>query len=162
MAFELFAVHINFNIMYMILLAVLIFAVEMAFFFIPGISISSLLIAMAAVHYGIVPAFLISLPPIVLAHFILIRNPMVFMADAITLILMVFFGANFGKSIIGFSNFWGWSIYGAAFSLAKWGVALPLGYMFGSNIAKRMREIILEPIGSFFVFKLFFLFMFLF
>jgi len=82
--------------------------------------------------------------------------------DIMTIIPMTLFAATLGPTLIGFSKFWGWSIFGALFSVVKWGVALPLGYALGSNIAKRMREILLEPIGSFFVFKLNFVFAFLF
>ena len=146
----------------LILLAGLIFAVELAFFFIPGVSLSSLLIAMAAMHYGFVTTFVISIIPIVAAHFLLIRKPTVFIADILTIIPMILFGAYFGKTIIGFSGFWGWSILGALFSIVKWGIALPVGYMLGGSIPKRIRELFLEPAGSFFIFKLNFLFLFLF
>src|SRR3989344_3481703 len=162
MALELLALPANLSIVNMLLLAFLIFAVEIIFFFIPGISVSGLLIAMAALHYGFPLTFIVSIIPIVAAHFLLIKRPTVFIADIMTIIPMILFAATLGPTLIGFSKFWGWSIFGALFSVVKWGVALPVGYALGSNIAKRMREILLEPIGSFFVFKLNFVFAFLF
>ena len=162
MVVELLAFPANVNIINLVILAFLIFVTELIFFFIPGISLSGLLIAMSALHYGFLLTFIVSIIPIVIAHFFLIRRPTVFIADIMTIIPMILFAATLGPVLIGFSKFWGWSIFGALFSVVKWGVALPVGYALGSNIAKRMREILLEPIGSFFVFKLNFVFAFLF
>ena len=162
MAVELLAIPANLSIVNLLLLAFLIFAVELVFFFIPGISLSGLLIAMSAIHYGFLLTFIVSIIPIAAAHFLLIKRPTVFIADIMTIIPMTLFAATLGPTLIGFSKFWGWSIFGALFSVVKWGVALPLGYALGSNLAKRLRGILLEPIGSFFVFKLNFVFAFLF
>ena len=162
MAVELLAIPANLSIVNLLLLAFLIFAVELVFFFIPGISLSGLLIAMSAIHYGFLLTFIVSIIPIAAAHFLLIKRPTVFIADIMTIIPMTLFAATLGPTLIGFSKFWGWSMFGALFSVVKWGVALPVGYALGGNIAKRMREILLEPIGSFFVFKLNFVFAFLF
>ncbi len=162
MAIELLALPMKLNIVNLLLLAFLIFAVELVFFFVPGISLSGLLIAMSALHYGFFLTFIVAIIPITAAHFLLIKRPTVFIADIMTIIPMIIFAVSLGPTLIGLSKFWGWGIFGALFSVVKWGVALPLGYALGSNIAKRMREILLEPIGSFFVFKLNFVFAFLF
>ena len=162
MVVELLAFPANVNIINLVILAFLIFAVEIIFFFIPGVSLSGLLIAMAALRYGFLITFIVSIIPIVAAHFLLIKRPTVFIADIMTIIPMILFAVSVGPELIGFSKFWGWSIFGALFSVVKWGVALPVGYALGGSIAKRMREILLEPVGSFFVFKLNFVFAFLF
>ena len=143
--------------------AAVLFAVELIFFLIPGVSVSSLLIALACLYYPFWIVFAISLFPVYFAHILLTRNPSAIVPDFLTLLPMVAFGTFAGPVILNsFGGFLGWSVYGALFSLVKWGIAIPVGIMTGRAMGKRLRELILEPIGSSLIFqaKTFFFFLF--
>ncbi len=147
----------------LVVLAAVIFAVELVFFLIPGVSLSSLIIALACLYYPFWIVFAISLFPVFAAHFLITKNPSAIVPDFLTLLPMVAFGQFAGPIILkSFGGFLGWSVYGALFSLVKWGVAIPVGVMTGRSMGKRFREIILEPLFSSVIFqaKGFFFFLF--
>jgi len=147
----------------LIVLAAVLFAVELALFLVPGVSLSSLIIALACLYYPFWIVFAVSLFPVFLAHFLITKNPSAIVPDFLTLLPMVAFWVFAGPLILkNFSGFLGWSVYGALFSLVKWGGALPVGIMTGRSMGKRFRELLLEPIGSSIIFqgKTFFFFLF--
>ena len=136
------------------------FVLELAFFVVPGISFTSLLIATASMYVGFVPTFVVCLVAINAAHFIWRKDVTLFMPNAITLLAMIGYASFFGPDIISAV---GWGVFGLGMGLVKWGTALPLGFVFGKNVPKRVMNIVLEPPFNFFIFwKLNFLFMFLF
>lgn len=142
-----------------LLATALIFITELALFYIPGFSLSSLLIALCGLKFGFVPTLMISAPPVMIAHFILRKDVAMFSADLITIIPMIAFASEFGALVI---EMFGWGLFGAFFGLVKWGMATAAGVLFGRNIAKRIREFFVEPIVNYFVFThLLFLFAFL-
>ena len=147
----------------LLMLIAVIFVVELAFFFIPGVSVSSLVIALACLYYPFWIVFTIAIIPIYAAHFILLKNPGIMVADFLILFPMILFGAIAGPIVLKtFGGILGWSIYGATFSLVKWGVAIPVGMMTGGSMGKRFRELVLEPLVSSLLFQLkgFFFFLF--
>ncbi|MFH1424680.1 MAG: hypothetical protein ABIG20_03290 [archaeon] len=137
------------DIMTFIIIAVLLFLVELVFYLIPGVSLSSLLIGMTAIAFGFVPVFVISLFAILAAHFVLRKDISLFMPDIFTLVPMVAFATFLGAGTI---DMFGWGIYGALLGLVKWGAAILTGFMFGRNMAKRYMEVLLEPVLNFFIF----------
>jgi len=140
--------------------AILLFIVELVFFLIPGISLSTLLIGLAGIALGFLPVFLISLFAILAAHFLLKKDISMFVPDILTLIPLVAYAAFLGSWTI---STLGWPAYGVILGLVKWGVAIPVGFMTGRNMAKRYREVILEPIVNGLIFwKLVFIFEWLF
>ena len=147
----------------LLVLAAVLFAVELAFFLIPGVSVSSLLIALACLYYPFWIVFAVSLFPVFFAHFLITKNPSAIVPDFLTLLPMVAFGTFAGPVILSsVSGFLGWSLYGVTFSLVKWGVAIPVGIMTGRSMGKRLRELVLEPLVSSILFqaKTFFFFLF--
>jgi hypothetical protein len=148
------------SIMWLSIIAILLFAVELIFFLIPGISLSSLMIAIAAIEIGFVPTLVVSIIAIEAAHFILRKDISMFVPDILTLVPLIGFGAFYGTWMIGA---FGWGIYGLSFGLIKWGIAIPVGLVTGRNMGKRVRELVLEPPLNFLIFlKLNFIFLFLF
>lgn len=162
--FETFlqAVSLNF-IAVLSMIVILLLAVELMFYFVPGVSISSLLIAMASVHLGFLPVLMAGLVGIGLAHFIIRRDFTVVLIAFIILIPMTALGAFLGPEIIEYFGAFGWPMLGILMGITKWGCGMPIGFILGRNMSKRSREIILEPVFNFFIFwKLRFLLMFLF
>ena len=144
----------------LLILMVALFGLEMLFFYVPGISLTSMGVAVTAMFAGFIPTFVITFISVGTAHVILRRNVQILIPDALVLAPMVGFAAFFGQSVIGL---WGWAAFGAAMGVVKWGTAIGVGMMLGQNMAKRWREIILEPIGNSLIFwKLNFIFLFLF
>ena len=142
---------------------ILIAVFEILFYFIPGLSVSSLLIAMASIKFGFLPAFLVSFFGIELAHFIIRKDIMIALLDLFSLLPMVAFGAFYGTIAIEHFGSFGWPLLGVFMGLIKWGVAIPTGFLFGRNMSKRFREILLEPTINVFIFwKVRLLFAFLF
>ena|GEM_PF-2353861 len=145
---------------WLIALALVLFASELAFFLIPGVSLSSLLIGMSCLYLGFAPTLIASAFAINIAHFILRRDISMFIANLLTLIPLIGFGTVYGPWVV--ASF-GWGVYGVSIGLVKWGTSIPVGYLLGRNMAKRFRDFFLEPTINFFVFlKLHGLFMFLF
>ncbi len=145
------------------MLVVLLLVVELLFYFVPGTSISSLLIAMASVYLGFLPVLFAGFIGIGLAHFIIRRDFTLVVIAFITLVPMVALGAFLGEIIIEYFEGFGWPMLGVLMGLTKWGAGIPIGFALGRSMKKRAREIILEPTFNFFIFwKLRFLFMFLF
>ena len=144
----------------LITVAILLFIVELVFFMIPGVSLSTLLIGLAGIALGFLPVFLISLVAILAAHFLIRKDISLFVPDILTLIPLVAYAAFLGSWTIATL---GWPAYGIILGLVKWGVAIPVGMMTGHNMPKRYREVILEPIVNGLIFwKLVFIFEWLF
>ena len=147
------------EILLMIAVAVIILFVELLLFFVPGLSLSTLFIALACAKFGFVPSLAIVIPPIIIAHFIILKNPSIVIGDTIAVIVMVLFGVHAGPWLI---NTIGWGFYGMLFGVVKWGTMLLLSLIYGGNTAKRVQNLVMEPIGNFFIFwKLRLLFAFL-
>lgn len=145
---------------WLVVLAVVLFFSELAFFLVPGVSLSSLLIGMSCIYIGFVPTLIASAFAINIAHFILRRDISMFIANLLTLLPLIGFGAFYGTWMV---ESFGWGIYGVSIGLVKWGISIPVGYLLGRNMAKRFRDFFLEPTINFFIFlKLHGLFMFLF
>lgn len=145
------------DIVLLLMIAVLLFLVELVFFLVPGVSLSTLVIGMVAMAFGFVPVLIISLVAILAAHFLIRKDISMFLPDIFTLVPLIAFASFFGSWALGAL---GWGFYGVALGLIKWGVAIPTGFMLGRNMAKRYREVVLEPVVNFFVFTyLSFLFM---
>jgi len=144
----------------LIILLVVLFTLELLFFYVPGISLTSLGIGVMSLFAGFLPTFVVSLISVGAAHVILRKDFSILFADAMTLTPMVLFGSFFGQAVI---DLWGWGAFGAAMGVIKWGTALGVGMMLGRNMAKRMRELVLEPVANYFIFwKLSFIFLLLF
>ena len=147
------------EILLMVLVAALILITELVLFYVPGVSISTLLIAIACLKFGFVPCLAIVIPPIIIAHFIWLKNPSIVIGDIITMIVMIFFGVHAGPFLIKYA---GWAIFGVLFGLVKWGAMIVMTLLYGGNMTKRVQNLFLEPIFNFFIFwKLRFLFAFL-
>lgn len=147
------------NIGWLALIALLLFGLEVVFFLVPGISFSSLLIAIAAIALGFVPTLVISMLAILPAHFILRKDISMFVPDIMVLVPLVAFTSMYGASML---SAFGWGIYGLSVGLLKWGIAIPVGIGLGRNVTKRLRDFILEPPINYLIFwKLHFLFAFL-
>ncbi|MFH1450581.1 MAG: hypothetical protein ABIF92_01210, partial [archaeon] len=144
------------DIFLMIGVALLILAVELLLFFVPGVSVSTLLIALSCLKFGFVPSLAVVIPPIIIAHFILLKNPSIAIGDTIAMIVMILFGVNAGPWLI---DTVGWGFYGALFGVVKWGTMILVALLYGGNVTKRVQNIFLEPVFNFFIFwKLRFLF----
>lgn len=137
------------DIALLLMIAVLLFMVELVFYIVPGVSLSTLLIGMVAIPFGFTPVLIISIFAILTAHFLIRKDITMFVPDIFTLIPMIAFAAFLGPWAI--ANL-GWGLYGASLAVIKWGVAIPVGFTMGRNMAKRYREVILEPIVCFFIF----------
>lgn len=151
--------HISQDVLLMIGTALLILVAELVFFFVPGVSFSSLLIALACIRFGFVPSLAIVIPPIIIAHLILLKNPAIIVNDLTTMMIMLLFGAYAGPFL---TDAIGWGFYGAIFGLVKWGALIGLSFVYGGSMPKRVQNIVLEPIFNMLIFwKLRFLFGFL-
>jgi len=140
----------------MLLTAVLILVVELALFYVPGASLSTLLIALSCAKFGFVPSLAIVIPPIVIAHLIWLKNPSIVIGDTITIIVMLLFGVHAGPFLI---ETIGWGVYGVLFGVVKWGSSLIMTLIYGGNTTKRVQNLVLEPVFNFFIFwKLRFIF----
>ena len=133
----------------MLLVAVLILAAELLLFFVPGISLSTLLIALSCAKFGFVPSLAIVIPPIIIAHFLILKNPSIAIGDTVAMIVMLLFGVHAGPFLI---DSIGWGFYGVLFGIVKWGTMVGLVFIYGGNMTKRVQNLVLEPIGNFFIF----------
>jgi hypothetical protein len=133
----------------MLLVAVLIFFAELVFFFVPGLSLSTLFIAMACIKFGFVPSLAIAIPPILIVHLFYMKNPSIAVGDIVTMVIMVLFGSYAGPYIISTV---GWGLFGSLFGFVKWGTMILTSFMYGGNMGKRVQNILLEPIFNFFIF----------
>jgi len=137
------------DILLMLGVAGLILATELILFFAPGVSISTLLIALTCMKFGFVPSLAIVIPPIIIAHYILLRNPTIAIGDTVAMVVMVLFGAYAGPWLIASV---GWGIFGVLFGIVKWGTLFVLSFMYGGNKSKRIQNLFLEPVFNFFIF----------
>jgi hypothetical protein len=134
----------------LILLSVVLFAAEMIFYFVPGVSLSSLIIGFVAMKLGFTMTFVISLVAIESAHLILRKGDFsVLMPGIATLAPMVAFATFAGPWIV---NTLGWGLYGVSIGLTKWGFALLAGHFMGRNMPKRLHNVVLEPVLNYFIF----------
>lgn len=97
----------------------LLLVVELLFYFAPGVSLSSLLIAMLAVEFGFLPALLAGFIGVELAHFIIRRDPMIAVIGFIVLAPMAAVSAFFGPAIIEEFGTFGWPLLGAVIGAVK-------------------------------------------
>jgi len=147
------------NILLIIGLILLIFVVEVVCYLLPGVSLSSLIIAISGMALGFAPTLLICVIAVNAAHLLLRRDFTILVPNLMTLVPMVLFASVYGGPIV---NALGWGVYGLAFGVVKWGVAIIAGTLTGRNTAKRVRDFFLEPPINYLIFaKLHFLFAFL-
>jgi hypothetical protein len=113
------------------------------------LSLSTLFIALSCAKFGFVPSLIIVLPPIIIAHFLILKNPSIVIGDTVALIVMLLFGVNAGPWII---DTFGWGVYGTLFGIVKWGSLVAMTFLYGGNMTKRVQNLALEPIFNFFIF----------
>lgn len=130
-------------------ITILLFFLELLFYFVPGISLSSLFIAIAGIAFGFVQTFVISLVAVEFAHIILRKDFSIVIPDVIVLVPIVAFASFYGSFVL---ETFGWGIYGSLIGIIKWGVAIASGFLVGRDMSKRIREFILEPIANYLIF----------
>jgi len=111
---------------WLIALALVLFASELAFFLIPGVSLSSLLIGMSCLYLGFAPTLIASAFAINIAHFILRRDISMFIANLLTLIPLIGFGTVYGPPL-GWLQASAGAFMGVSIGLVKWGTSNTCG-----------------------------------
>lgn len=130
----------------------MLFVSELLFFYVPGFSISNLILTVIAMAFGFGPTFVIGLLSILPAHFILRKDMTMMIVSFFTLVPMVTLASFYGAYIV---NLLGWPMLGFVVSVVKWGSSIVIGVLMGRTMPKKILNIMLEPLISIPVFWIF-------
>ncbi|MDP7260514.1 MAG: hypothetical protein QGI80_00950 [archaeon] len=143
---------ITLTMIWLFAFVMMLFVSEILFFYVPGVSISNLILTVVGMAFGFGPTFVIGFLSILPAHFILRKDMTMMIVSLFTLVPMVAISAFYGNYIV---NLLGWPMLGFVVSVVKWGSSIVIGVMMGRAMPKKILNIMLEPLISIPVFWIF-------